>query len=88
MEFSVKAPLMVEPDGVFLLEGGMVNFKLLEKGIDQYGKTNIQELDVTSVDSDYTFEIKEPEIAVLDKATSNVTALAADGETTVSSKIS
>lgn len=83
MEFSVKAPLMVEPDGVFLLEGGMVNFKLLEKGIDQYGKTNIQELDVTSVDSDYTFEIKEPEIAVLDKATSNVTALAADGETTL-----
>ena len=41
---------------------------------------------MTSEDADYTFEIKETDIATLDKASSNVTAVAEEGETTVRSE--
>ena len=31
LEFTVKADLFIEPDGVFLLEGGKATLKLFEK---------------------------------------------------------
>ena len=39
-EFSVTAPLAIEPDGVFLLQGGVVHFSLLESGVDSDGKVS------------------------------------------------
>ena len=36
-DFSVTAPLAIEPDGVFLLQGGIVHFRLLESGLDSDG---------------------------------------------------
>ena len=39
-EFSVAAPLAIEPDGVFLLQGGVVHFSLLESGVDSDGKVS------------------------------------------------
>ena len=37
-DFSVTAPLALEPDGVFLLQGGVVHFSLVESGVDSSGK--------------------------------------------------
>ena len=37
-DFSVTAPLALEPDGVFLLQGAVVHFSLLESGVDSGGK--------------------------------------------------
>ncbi len=42
MEFDVSAPLSLEPDGVFLLEGATVDFKLKEKGLDSEGNEQVR----------------------------------------------
>ena len=35
LEFSVASPLVIEPDGVYVLEGATAHMKLLERGKDK-----------------------------------------------------
>ena len=53
----MTTPLLIEPDGAFLLEGAQAEFKLMDKGVDAEGKVDISELNVTSEDADYRFEV-------------------------------
>lgn len=41
LEFTVSAPLELDPDGVFLLEGGTAHFRLLENGVNAEGKESV-----------------------------------------------
>ena len=72
----------MEPDGVYLLEGGSVHFRLMETGVNADGKTSVSELNVTSEKAEYKFEVKEEEYLKFDPKSSNATALQ-EGETTV-----
>jgi hypothetical protein len=90
MEFTITAPLQVEPDGVFLLEGATVQFRLFEKVVDRDGKSSMAELNLTKSEKEdqgeaapeYKFEVKEAEFASFDEKTGFVTALK-EGETTL-----
>merc|ERR1712213_175779 len=67
MEFNVKADLSIEPDGAYLLEGGVAHLQLFEK---------------SGEDPDFTFDVKETEYVTYDKASGNITAQKV-GETTI-----
>lgn len=85
MEFSVKANLVMEPDGPYLLEGATAHLQLFEiSGVkDDNGKPTRRELPTTGEDPDFFFEVKEPEYVTFDKKSNNVTGVKL-GETTVS----
>lgn len=82
LEFSITAPLLVEPDGAFLLEGATVKFRLLERGVDREGKESISELNVTSDRADYRFQVDDNDVATFDDKTSTITAVT-EGEISV-----
>jgi hypothetical protein len=58
LEFSISAPLTVEPDGVFLLEGAVAHFTLREKGVDTEGVEVLVEVDITKEKPEYKLEIQ------------------------------
>ena len=41
LEIEVSAPLSIEPDGAYLLEGATAQFKITEKGVDAEGKETV-----------------------------------------------
>jgi len=84
MEFSVKANLLIEPDGAFLLEGATAKLQLFEQSgiLDKEGNPTKVEIETTGKEPDFTFDIKEPEYVTLDPTTNVMTAVQ-QGETTV-----
>lgn len=84
MEFSVKANLLIEPDGAFLLEGATAKLQLFEQSgiLDKEGNPTKVEIETTGKEPDFTFDIKEPEYVTLDPTTNIMTAVQ-QGETTV-----
>jgi len=84
MEFTVKANLLIEPDGAFLLEGATAKLQLFEHSgiLDKEGNPTKVEIETTGKEPDFTFDIKEPEYVTLDPTTNVMTAVQ-QGETTV-----
>ncbi|CAB4064919.1 NUP210 [Lepeophtheirus salmonis] len=82
LEVDVKSPFKVEPDGVFVLPGGEVEFKLFEEVVSDHG-SKIRDIDVTGDNPLFTFEIEDSSIASIDKETSLVTALKEEEDETM-----
>jgi len=87
MEFSVAAPLFLEPDGVHILEGAAVTFNLTERGVNQEGEDVFSQVALSGDGADYRLEIEDASVASLDVGTATVTGIKEGQETVVRNAI-
>lgn len=80
LEFTITAPLIMEPDGVYLLEGGNAKISLLES-IGSKEKPEFSALKITGPDAEYLLDVKEKEIVSINKETGIITGVMPGEET-------
>jgi len=82
LEFTVSAPLQLEPDGIYLLTGGEANITLFEK-IGKKENPILSKVDIKGELAEFTIASKEEDIVKVDMERQVLIAGTPDDETTI-----